>query len=800
MLHSLIEQILFVTTVATALATVGMMPRFVREDRLSGILLLALVALAGAIATWRFHQFWLAGAVVLVPGLALLFGRGRAWKAWASIYAACVGQNAAVYLLSLGWMVLQSAGISLVLGSIVWVAQAISVVVTFPFTYDLLNVLGRRSFPARDLMLSTPEPDRWPGCCFQVPAHNEPPELLARVIKQLLRQQYPGRWMIQVIDNNTPDPATWKPIQQLCQQYNERVQFLHLEHWPGFKAGALNEGTRRLPDWVELIAVVDADYLVDQEFLCATVRHFADPEIAFVQTPQHYREWQGNPYFEGLNYMYETFFATYMTSRRESNGIICAGTMGLVRRSCLEQVGLWDEESVTEDAELSFRLLGKGWRGVYDHRSYGAGLMPFEFDALKKQRFRWAFGTIQLLLKHWKPLLGLSSPERLYLTPGQRLCYLGLGIQYLIEAISFFSTLLLVVAVSLPALGWHLFIPSLQLAILIPMLLLLTNFVRTVWGLREATGCKLSQATGAFLFFFALSWVTCRACISACLHKKGVFLRTPKVRESQKWRQAVRITAQETLLSMVFVVVAILTLVHDPANMLPAGLLALQGMIYGMAPLCALAASGIWLLPSWLLGTSKRLSRAELSVQTVLLPRPRGHLPAPEWDRFVPANGSAHRPEGVMSWQNAPTRVLAGSDCMFIRLDPEHAKRSCDPKQGMTVARRSDETTTRKEIVSPDELGSAFPGLSHVTLLLRELFTTVLAQPLDQVSEQCDFFEAGGDSLALASLLLAIERHFQVSLDPLAIYDHPVLSDLAVLLAKRGELRTPGPIYEAMHS
>jgi acyl carrier protein len=219
-----------------------------------------------------------------------------------------------------------------------------------------------------------------------------------------------------------------------------------------------------------------------------------------------------------------------------------------------------------------------------------------------------------------------------------------------------------------------------------------------------------------------------------------------------------------------------------------------------MAPLCALAALGIWLLPGWLLGTSKRSSRTELSVQSVLLPRPREHLSAPEWDLFVPTNGSAHIQEGGMSWQNAHPRVLAGSDSMFIRLDPEQAKRSCDPKQGIIVARRSDDTTTRKETHSLDELVSALPELSHIELLLRELFATVLAQPLDRVSEQCDFFEAGGDSLALVSLLLAIERHFQVSLDPLAIYDHPVLSDLAVLLAKQGKIRTPGPIYEAMHS
>ncbi|RAQ95847.1 hypothetical protein A4R35_09890 [Thermogemmatispora tikiterensis] len=108
--------------------------------------------------------------------------------------------------------------------------------------------------------------------------------------------------------------------------------------------------------------------------------------------------------------MYETFFATYMASRRERNSLLCTGTMGLVRRRCLEEVGLWDETCVTEDAELSICLPGKGWKGVDDHRPYGAGLMPLEFDALKK---------------HWRPLLGLASPVQYHLTLIQRLLVSG---------------------------------------------------------------------------------------------------------------------------------------------------------------------------------------------------------------------------------------------------------------------------------------------------------------------------------------------------------------------------------------
>ncbi|WP_376794428.1 MMPL family transporter [Thermogemmatispora sp.] len=501
-------------------------------------------------------------------------------------------------------------------------------VASFPLTVDLLAVLGRRHFPERDRVFAAPEPSRWPGCCFQVPVHNEPPELIARTIQQLLRQQYPGRWMIQVIDNNTPDPATWKPIARLCQCYHQRIQFLHLEQWPGFKAGALNEGTWRLPDWVELIAVIDADYLVHPHFLRAVVRHFADPSVAFVQTPQHYRAWQGSPYFEGLNYMYETFFAMYMTSRRERNSLLCTGTMGLVRRSSLEQVGLWDETCVTEDAELSVRLLGKGWRGVYVHRCYGAGLMPFDFEALKRQRFRWAFGTMQLLKKHWRPLLGLSSPARYHLTLTQRLSYLGIGFQYLIEVVSFFSTLLLAVTVAFSLLEEPHVFAALQRIWLIPLLLLLTRSSQMIWGLRETTGCRLSQAIGALLFFSALSWITCLACLTALCRQRGVFLRTPKLRQRQRWQRALRITAQEALLAAVFLGSTLIVRSLQPANILVIVLFLRQAFIYGMAPVCALAAEGVWLIPRSLLETCG----AAFSARSAPLPAtalPPGTSPAP---------------------------------------------------------------------------------------------------------------------------------------------------------------------------
>ena len=89
-------------------------------------------------------------------------------------------------------------------------------------------------------------------------------------------------------------------------------------------------------------------------------------------------------------------------SRNERDGAIFAGTMGLIRRVALEQLGGWDEWCITEDAELSLRLLRAGWSGLHVDQSWGHGIMPLTFEALKGQRYRWCFGGIQILRMHWR--------------------------------------------------------------------------------------------------------------------------------------------------------------------------------------------------------------------------------------------------------------------------------------------------------------------------------------------------------------------------------------------------------------
>ena len=177
---------------------------------------------------------------------------------------------------------------------------------------------------------------------------------------------------------------------------------MHLDEWPGYKSGALNFALAGTSPAAEIVGVIDADYLSDPSFLKELIPAFADPQVAFIQAPQDYRDFEPGSLSEAMYHSYEYFFEVPMPVRNERNAIIFSGTMGLIRKAVLQEIGGWSEWSVTEDAEASPRILKLGYKALYYHKSLGRGRTPLTFAGMKKQRFRWCFGNVQILRKHWE--------------------------------------------------------------------------------------------------------------------------------------------------------------------------------------------------------------------------------------------------------------------------------------------------------------------------------------------------------------------------------------------------------------
>ena len=317
--------------------------------------------------------------------------------------------------------------------------------------------------------------------------------------------------------------------------------------------------------------------------------------MAFVQTPQDYRDVAPDDRYATACYdAYLYFFRISMTGRNEHNGIIFAGTMGLIRRDVLEQLGGWDEWCITEDAEISLRILDRGYEGIYVERSFGRGLMPLNFEGLKKQRFRWAFGGMQILRRHWKAFL----PWARWRDPGHRLTfaqqwgYLMGGLQWLNDPLTFAFTALLLLGSTTLLVAHSLLIQPMAPAVLfVPFLFIFVGFSRFLWALRVRVGCGMARAVAAFTILLGLTWVVTIACVLGLVKKQGVFLRTPKKRSAADRSYALRMVSQEIGLAGLCLSAAGLILrdtPHAPHVWVMAGLLCWQSVIYICAPLSSI--------------------------------------------------------------------------------------------------------------------------------------------------------------------------------------------------------------------
>lgn len=407
--------------------------------------------------------------------------------------------------------------------------QSVASLVALTHVYENLDVTCRVRWRNRVDQIK-PAPGFTPMISLHLPAYDEPPEIVEETLRALAALDYPA-YEVLVIDNNTPEEKTWRPIEKLCRELGPRFRFMHLENWPGFKSGALNFALTQTSPLAELVGVVDADYQVDPLFLREMVPAFTDPQLAFIQAPQDYRDYEPGSFSEAMYYSYEYFFEVPMPVRNEHNAIIFSGTMGLIRKSILQEIGGWSEWCITEDAEASLRVLKRGYKSLYFHRSMGRGLMPCTFAGLKRQRFRWCFGNIQILRKHWEALMPWAhwiDPEN-HLTQAQRYFYLAGCVQWFTDAFNFAFVCFLLTGGIIKLFSSHFTIlPITDLWITLAFIFILLNLWRLVWVMRNALKISWGLAFRSMYGMFSVGWVVTLASFRSLIQSRTAFLRTPK--------------------------------------------------------------------------------------------------------------------------------------------------------------------------------------------------------------------------------------------------------------------------------
>lgn len=263
--------------------------------------------------------------------------------------------------------------------------------------------------------------EKYPPVAVIVSSYREPLEVVTDTLICFRNLTYPNARLFFLDDTRYDVPAGQTPemqeyrrqIERLCE---ETEASLFRRKWHGAKAGMINdfldfvagrhkEGfeftnfqgvDRTEPE--KYIIVFDADMNPLPDFVEALVETLEErPELAFVQTPQYYSNFENNRVARAAGLQQAVFYEYICEGKSAQDAMFCCGTNVMFRREALEDVGGLDDTSVTEDFATSLKFHLKGWQSTYLNRIAAFGMGPEDLGGFFKQQFRWALGTTGLL-------------------------------------------------------------------------------------------------------------------------------------------------------------------------------------------------------------------------------------------------------------------------------------------------------------------------------------------------------------------------------------------------------------------
>ena len=319
--------------------------------------------------------------------------------------------------------------------------------------FSLNRLYGRQRHPYLDVDVA-----KWPSITVFVAAHNEE-RVIGGCLEALLAADYPHERMRIVPVNDRSSDGTRALIEEFQRRFPDRINAFHRTAGTPGKSAALKDAIGFANG--EIIMMFDADYVPSRGLLKQIAAPFFDPEVGAVMG----RVVPANVSRNLLTRMLDMERAAgYQVDQqaRMNLGLVpqFGGTVGGVRRAAMEAVGGWDESMLTEDTDITIRLLIRGWKTVYTNRSECHEEVPEDWPVRMRQVRRWARGHNQVLVRHWRALLASRA-----LRPRERL-------DGLLLMLVFVMPLLLVLGWVL-ALALYLMGASALLTVFIPLLALM---------------------------------------------------------------------------------------------------------------------------------------------------------------------------------------------------------------------------------------------------------------------------------------------------------------------------------------
>jgi len=501
----------------------------------------------GDILTLPSWEHWAMGAAILSIVLMALFLFTRSSLKLPGMLFFGVITNLAVSTIfwsaSIGAQQYQTP-LTIVFWAILILMQVLAVIILLIESLEIAEVIWHRK-SARTFQPLSPSPDfKYPKVSLHLPIHNEPPLMVRKTLEALARVDYPNLEVL-VMDNNTKDPEVWQPVRDDCERLGPMFRFFHLENWPGFKAGAINHALEQTASDAEIIAIIDSDYILSPDWLNCMVPYFDNENVGFIQSPQDYRDRNQSTFKDICYWEYAGFFNIGMVQRNEYNAIIQHGTMTMIRKSALLEVGKWAEWCICEDSELGLRLYEAGYDSVYVKDSFGKGLMPDTFSGYMTQRFRWVYGAMQIIKAHWRSFLpGNKSP----LTSAQKYYFVAGWLPWFSDALALVFTvtsLLLTALIVYDPIHSELPIN----AFLMPTIGLFTfKVLRGLWLYQARVPCSVWQSFGAALAGLSLTHTVAKGTIQGLFTSGKPFMRTPKYEKQGPLIAGLMVIRQELIL------------------------------------------------------------------------------------------------------------------------------------------------------------------------------------------------------------------------------------------------------------
>ena len=376
--------------------------------------------------------------------------------------------------------------------------------------------------------------DQLPVVTVQLPIFNEI-YVAERLLRSVSELDYPrDRLQIQVLDDSTDD--TRDVTADCAAELRERgfdVELIHRTDRTGFKAGALARGLATARG--EFVCILDADFVPPPDLLRKTVDFFTDPQVGMIQTRWGHLN-RGYSLLTRVQAMFlDGHLVLEQTARSRSGRFFnFNGTAGLWRKSCIEQAGGWQHDTLTEDLDLSYRAQLAGWKFVFLPDVVTPAELPVDMNGFKSQQHRWTKGSIQtckkLLPAIWRS--ELSIPIKVEATG-----HLLSNFAYLLLAC---LVVLLHPSTGGPQTGW-----IRTLLIDVPIFLTASVSVAVFYicaqrELHPRTWMKEIMLLPCLLALgVGLSLNNARAVLEAVFNHQSDFTRTPKYgieRKAQPWR------------------------------------------------------------------------------------------------------------------------------------------------------------------------------------------------------------------------------------------------------------------------